>query len=307
MNHFRLTDWVGSGTSSADARRPRGADHEAWSAIDLGSHALVASSERGPGLQLGAEAGDGLPLSVLRRFGNALGLNLDRRNLGQLAAELLTGHAGPRWKPLRPEGNRWAIHLGELLWSAPCVRGGATVTDDFNRADSSSLGANWLEITGVDWTISSNTLSAPSGGDSLCENVNSVGVDHSTDIDIISGAFGGPSCRSFATSVGCYYFRTNGGVQYELYKYDGGWNSLGVQASSIPSPPFTMRVKAVGSTITGYEGAGITQKVQVTDTFLASQTRGGVYCALGGSFDNFVLADVIATLGPGMHVQLSGT
>jgi hypothetical protein len=41
-----------------------------------------------------------------------------------------------------------------------------TFTDDFNRADSTSLGANWVEVSG-DWSIISNQLSSGSAGGTI--------------------------------------------------------------------------------------------------------------------------------------------
>lgn len=44
-----------------------------------------------------------------------------------------------------------------------CVTGCDIASDDFNRADSTSLGADWVEISG-DWAIASNKLTVPTAG-----------------------------------------------------------------------------------------------------------------------------------------------
>lgn len=44
-----------------------------------------------------------------------------------------------------------------------CVTGCDIASDDFNRADSTSVGSDWVEISG-DWAIASNKLTVPTAG-----------------------------------------------------------------------------------------------------------------------------------------------
>lgn len=56
--------------------------------------------------------------------------------------------------------------LGFFWWPCCCP----LLSDDFNRADSTNLGADWTEISGA-WEIASNQLKIPGGGSAFVQSV----------------------------------------------------------------------------------------------------------------------------------------
>lgn len=167
MTHLYLTAYVGSGTDTDPFRPPT---DQSWSAIDLRPDAskkegycLLRIPEReNIGFYLGTL--EDIPSST--EVETRLGLpkdSLNGKSVRQSIADILVlwGDEPGRWKSLNPDGHRLRIYLGELIYDVPVPAGGATIADDFVRADSTSLGASsegwsWLEIPGDGWYIESN-------------------------------------------------------------------------------------------------------------------------------------------------------
>jgi len=182
-----------------------------------------------------------------------------------------------------------------------------TFTDDFNRADSSALGAGWVEVSG-DWSIISNKLSSGSAGGTII--LRAAGAmatsDNSAQVTITAttAASHGVWCRGDNTLTSGYLWR-NDGSSWNLFSVVGGsFTVIGTYAVAAVAGDVA-KIQAVGTTIKGFVN-GI-QRVSVTDTAVATGTSVGIRAESTNAlrFDDFVGADVTtSTTG---DATLSGT
>lgn len=175
--------------------------------------------------------------------------------------------------------------------------------DDFNRADSSDLGPNWVEVSG-DWAVTSNRLSPGSAGGTII--LRAAGPmdspDHYAQFTIAATAAvsQGVWCRGNGSGgLSSGYLWRNDGTSWTLFSVVGGsFTSIGSYTAAA-APGDTARVEAVGSTIKGHVN-GI-QRVSVVDTNVPSGTAVGIRSESSGAvgYDDFAAADVTAgaTLG----------
>lgn len=182
-----------------------------------------------------------------------------------------------------------------------------TITDDFNRADSTNLGANWVEVSG-DWSIISNQLSSGNAGGTIAirtttamaTNDNSAQVTIAATAAVSHGVF----CRGNTGFTQGYLWR-NDGTSWNLFSNVGGsFTSIGSFAGAAAAGDVA-KVQAVGTTIKGFVN-GI-QRVSVTDTAVTTGTSVGLRAESTSAlrFDDFTAAD-IAT-GTTGDAALSGT
>ncbi|WP_405964831.1 hypothetical protein OG713_34850 [Streptomyces sp. NBC_00723] len=183
----------------------------------------------------------------------------------------------------------------------------AAFTDDFNRADSSTLGAGWVEVSG-DWSIVSSRLSSGSAGGTII--LRAAGAmatnDHYAQVTISTTAVAshGVWCRGNANITSGYLWR-NDGASWNLFSVVGGsFTSIGSFAGAAVNGDVA-KVQAVGSTIKGFVN-GI-QRVSVTDTNVPTGTSVGLRAESVSAlrFDDFDAADV--TSGVTGDSALSGT
>jgi hypothetical protein len=183
----------------------------------------------------------------------------------------------------------------------------ATFTDDFNRADSSNLGANWVEVSG-DWSIISNQLSSGNAGGTII--LRAAGAmstnDHSAQVTIASTAAvsHGVWCRGNSNISQGYLWR-NDGTSWNLFSVVGAsFVSIGSFAGAAVAGDVP-KIQAVGTTIKGFVN-GI-QRVSVTDTNVATGTSVGIRAESTNAlrFDDFTAADV--TTGTTGDATLAGT
>lgn len=173
-----------------------------------------------------------------------------------------------------------------------------TFTDDFNRADSSNLGANWVEVSG-DWSIVSNQLSpGAAGGTIILRAAGAMSTnDNSAQVTIAATAAvsQGVWCRGNSNITSGYLWR-NDGTSWDLFQVVGGsFTNIGTFAGAA-APSDVAKVQAVGSTIKGFVNG--VQRVSVTDTAVASGTSVGIRSESSGSirYDDFTGADVSSTV-----------
>ncbi len=168
-----------------------------------------------------------------------------------------------------------------------------TFTDDFNRASSIDLGADWVEIIG-DASVNDNTVIGGSPGEGLVRAVPAASsADHEIEAEVLGGRFSGVVARyakpdmDTVENANFYMFRYSSVVgAWQLWAKAGStWTELASLPEASPGTSYTARLRVQGSTITGFHGA--TQKIQVTDTRVTAGTRGGLYYGFDGSFDNF--------------------
>ncbi|MFB7605276.1 hypothetical protein [Streptomyces gardneri] len=172
----------------------------------------------------------------------------------------------------------------------------ATFTDDFNRPDSTSLGAGWVEVSG-DWSIASGQLSPGNDGGTII--LRAAGAMDGNDnyaqatIAATTAASQGVWCRGNAGITNGYLWR-NDGTSWNLFSVvSSTFTSIGSYAAAA-APGDIMRVQAVGTTVKGFVNG--VERVSVTDTAVASGTGIGIRCISTSSlrFDDFTAGDVVA-------------
>ncbi|MFC9497658.1 hypothetical protein [Streptomyces sp. NPDC056982] len=180
-------------------------------------------------------------------------------------------------------------------------------SDDFNRADNTALGANWVEVTG-DWSISSNRLSPGAAGGTIILRAAAAmaSSDHYAQATIAATAVAshGIWCRGNTTLTSGYLWR-NDGSNWTLFAVIGGsFVSIGSYAAAAAAGDVA-KVQAVGTTIKGYVNG--TQRVSVTDTGVATGTSVGVRSESVAAlrFDDFSAADI--TTGTTLTLSTAGS
>jgi hypothetical protein len=171
----------------------------------------------------------------------------------------------------------------------------ASFTDDFNRADSTNLGAGWVEVSG-DWSIVANQLSSGSAGGTvilraagaMATNDNSVQVTIAATAAVSHGIW----CRGNSNISQGYLWR-NDGTSWNLFSVVGGsFVSIGSYAAAAVAGDVA-KVQAVGSTIKCYVNG--VERVSVTNTAVTTGTSVGLRAESTSSlrFDDFTGADVV--------------
>ena len=172
----------------------------------------------------------------------------------------------------------------------------ASFSDDFNRANSTDLGANWVEVSG-DWSIVSNQLSpGAAGGTIILRAAGAMATnDNSAQVTIAATAAAsqGVWCRGNSNISQGYLWRNNG-TSWDLFQVVGGsFTVIGTYAAAA-APGDIAKVQAVGTTIKGYVNG--VQRVSVTDTAVTTGTSVGIRSDSAGAirYDDFAAADVSA-------------
>lgn len=179
----------------------------------------------------------------------------------------------------------------------------AAFSDDFNRPDSSDLGANWVEVSG-DWSIIGGQLApdTSSGNTILRAATPMASSDHSAQFTIAATAAAsqGVWCRGDSTLSNGYLWRTNGSSWDLFAVVGGGFTAIGTYTAPV-APGDVAKIQAVGSTIKGYVNG--VERVSVVNTAVATGTSVGLrIMALPGlRYDDFAAADVTV----GVTVPLS--
>lgn len=324
---FYLTGYIGAGTDD-DPFRPDGSDDVAeWSSIDLSPPSgnkglcLLAVPTNLP-VKIGrdkiAEAGtERMPAVVKLLIENRLGVSGLPERFDQFVSSLLLLEGredGSRWRPLKPEiDGALRIHLGGLLWEQFPIRGGATITESFNKADTDILGPDltWTELIGdIDVVANAAQFQTLGGSSNARADSALASADHYAQFDVIaiSGSSAstmvapGTVVRKDNTATLTYYLgrttqREAGASGYELFKFvAGSATSLGSLLNVLlPVTPFNLKTEANGSAIRVLQ-AGI-EKVSVADTAITGNLFTGIRAfqgasSLKGSIDNFEAADL---------------
>jgi hypothetical protein len=171
-------------------------------------------------------------------------------------------------------------------------------SDDFNRADSSNLGADWVEVSG-DWSIVSNQLSPGSAGGTIILRVATAMStnDNFAQVTIAAttAASQGVWCRGNSNISNGYLWR-NDGSTWNLFSVVGGSFSVIGTYSAAAAPGDIAKVQAVGSTIKAYVNG--VERVSVTDTGVTTGTGVGIRSESTSSikFDSFSAGDVTSTV-----------
>lgn len=184
-----------------------------------------------------------------------------------------------------------------------------TFTDDFNRANSSSLGAGWVEVSG-DWSIVSNQLAPGTSGATIVLRAATAMAtsDNYAQVTIAAttALSQGVWCRGNSDLTSGYLWRNNG-TNWTLFSVAGEtFTSIG-SFSAAAAPGDVAKIQAVGSTIKGFVNG--VQRVSVTDTSVATGTSVGIRSDSTSfiRFDDFAAGDVTAgvTLGTASATETS--
>ena len=187
----------------------------------------------------------------------------------------------------------------------------ATFTDDFNRANSTSLGADWTEIGGTAAVIYGNALACENGWGNVGASCNKVAsTDHYAVAQIytpninfqvmVRGAQADAMLSGAGSGKTCYHVElstiggTGSGAATMYRAVDGAWTSLGTANDTGYVSGDTFRLEAEGTAIR-FLRAG-SQRIAVTDTQITSGTWTGVkfqgQSSNSAAVDNFTTADI---------------
>lgn len=297
MAEYYLSTYRGAGTSE-DPYRPIGADGD-FASIDLrppgqasGRCLLVlpARNDLDGMSYLGDTVADVLPSSVRTRIGNALGLTVEGTRLAAIIAELLVSHAredGTRWRPLRVgRDGHLRVFLGKLIYDLAPVGGGATITDNFNRADENPLvasaeGWSWSHVLN-DNDLISNVVTG--GAVATCVSraqSDLASDDHYAKLQIVSyDANGrlGVNVRFASAADTSYWFRVRNssstGTFLLVKRVTGTDTTLETVIDTAPAGGSTMKLTVDGSSLAGF--INDVSKVTATDTVITGNLRTGI-------------------------------
>lgn len=185
-------------------------------------------------------------------------------------------------------------------------------TDNFTRADSTNLGASWVEVTG-DWSIVSNQLSPGAAGGTII--LRAAGAmasnDHSAQVTIAAttAASQGVWCRGDAAITNGYLWRNNG-ASWDLFSVIGGSFTVIGTYTAAAAPGDVAKVQAVGSTIKAFVN-GI-ERVSVVNSGVATGTSVGIRSDSASAlrYDDFTAADATSGVigsAAGVFGGLAGT
>jgi hypothetical protein len=170
----------------------------------------------------------------------------------------------------------------------------ASFSDDFNRADSTDLGPNWVEVSG-DWSIISNQLSPGTTGTTvvlraataMATNNNFAQITIATTVAVTQGVW----CRGDATLNNGYMLRNNG-TSWDLFSVvSGSFVNIGTFAAAAVNGD-VVKIQANGTTITAFING--TQRITATNSAVATGTNVGIrsQATSGLRYDNFTAADL---------------
>ena len=330
-----------------DPFRPRGSDQSEWSAIDLRAdggatlgggglnacllHLPVADPD--PQLRLAAldrvdTVGPGLRQAIVARLG-LLDIPSSLR-WDDLATELLLGPPPGGWKPIRPtlEG-AFEVWLGGLLKRLPVLRGGTSISENWNCADAAALTCQltWTEVFS-DFRLQTNAAELVTNGGARLASARAesdlASADHEAQIDVIhldqTGANEGMGAAvRFAAAANTHYsvfilVNTGGSAPDHVFlrKTVTGTETDLSQVTIVGgyTAPDTVKVQINGSTLKSFLNA--VEQASVTDTAITGNLRTGIV-SYGGAAnkprgDNWSAADLAAAAvaPPGHGMLLSG-
>lgn len=283
--------------------RPAGVETlSAWSTLRINDSLVVVGTPDTlaviptGGIQLAADATEKPGAALLRALSNRLGENIDGLRSGKLADLLLdlqtVAADGTKRRPLvaslRDGKKQLELWLGGELIAVQAVPSGGALTDDFNRADSGTLGGAWVQTSGgTVWAISSNkAVNGPFGMAVYDSDIGSTDHYCQVEVDTTVTQYGGPTVRSdtaFSNYAG-YPASADAAYYIDLNVSGSFISTLAAVSATIPSTSIA-KCTANGSTIQVYENGVLV--LSTTDSTLTTQTRGGLTAYPSGTFDNW--------------------
>lgn len=167
---------------------------------------------------------------------------------------------------------------------------GQLAADNFNRANSGTLGANWTKLSGFsDLTIVSNQCKASAGTSCVDAYTGSgaVAVDQYAQCIMMPANDGGPTVRSNTTST--FYLLDYESNAFNVYKcISGSFTELNSVAVT-PNNGDTLYIEVQGTTIITKQNG--TTRNNFTDSAINGTSVGGPYPGLYAFSDSIILDD----------------
>jgi len=224
------------------------------------------------------------------------------------------------WRPIRPTWQGvYEIWLGgRRLAGLRTIRGGTTITEDFDKADN-GLGPDltWTtfhSLSGGTLGVTSNQANHKSGGEAEARADSDLATDDhyvqataGADYSNGSNFYIGVLCRKDSSATRTQYRWMNFGTDgpWELAKFVGGAETVLDNAyTTDPVATESFKLEANGSTIRGFHTAA-QQRASVTDAAITNNLRCGI--ALFGNLayiDNFEAGD-LAVGDPGRTARIA--
>jgi hypothetical protein len=183
-------------------------------------------------------------------------------------------------------------------WSGGDIAPYRAFSDDFNRADSTGLGANWTAILRNLNVVSNVAVPQSGAGANTVVWASPCGTDNNfSQAQIpLSGGLPQIMCRaSNAVETGYVYEHAALGGTVKIYKVISGSQTQLATLTFATGVGDTMRVSASGSTINGYTNG--VQKLTVTDTSITTGKYVGIRATNNNhTYDNWSGGDILDDL-----------
>lgn len=167
-------------------------------------------------------------------------------------------------------------------------------SDNFNQANSTDLGAGWVEVSG-DWTIVSNQLTPGVTASTVVLRAATMlaSSDHYAQVTIAAttSVSQGVWCRGNTDITNGYLWRNNGSNWSLFSVVADSYTSIGSYSAAAVAGDVA-KIQAVGSTIKAFVNG--VERVSVVNTAVTTGTSVGIRSEANTAlrFDNFSAADV---------------
>jgi hypothetical protein len=165
------------------------------------------------------------------------------------------------------------------------VKHETTYTDDFNRADSTGLGAGWSTVFGSGFDVASNQCrgtNATNSGTRARYQSDVSSSDHYTQANNVSygdsAALSAGVCARYSNSADTSYawvLRLGATPSRRLFRFSASTGTL-LASDSVTSVTGVVKIEVNGSSIKVYVGGVEVTALATTDTSITSGTRGGI-------------------------------
>ena len=181
-----------------------------------------------------------------------------------------------------------------------------TITEDFNTADQNTLGPDltWYSYAGTNaWQVSSNRAVRPGGAADYATSARAESDLSSSDHYVQAECYGTnyPGvCARFSSSASTYYASDVSNTTIYLYRLSSGTYADITSVANTKVDGQVVKLHCNGSTIKCYYNGA--EKISVTNTVIAGNTRGGICCYFAtwaSNSDNFEAADLAAAAAGG--------
>jgi hypothetical protein len=322
MGHLYQSTYIGTGTRR-DPFRPRGAEGT-WSAIDLRPDAsradgscllLLEEPSSDTSLILLGHDKDERPARATLARDSALASEIAPATLGEFIGWTVMRAVPVRSSLADPDTGlhrQMSVVLGgEAWWTQPVITGGATYSDDFNRANAFPLDGQWglhvVSPRSADLVSNQCNAGAAVNDDRLYYSTGvTPGNDQFAEIDIpalVGDTDVGPVCR-LDTGIYSWYGLSMWTPGPVLFKWVTGAFSNITSLSGTVTAGTRYRLEVTGSNLTAKANGSTIGGV--TDTSLPSGLVGFFMYTGACVLDNWAGGDLSAAGDGNLHLRRTG-